>query len=101
MVSENDFVSEFCGLQIQINQNTTVDWNNCRREVCADSLVFLKGIKTDGAYKIMEIDENLFLHRNYVKVDIMFLYHCGYMEVYAIKPKKVSSLLFPVAVLRP
>jgi transposase-like protein len=54
---------EFCEIQLKMNHNTTVDWNNFMREVCINSLVGGEYPKIGGKDLTVEIDESLFTRR--------------------------------------
>lgn len=45
---------EFCQLQLDMNHNTTVDWNNYLREVCENTLIPHKINKIDEVDKIVK-----------------------------------------------
>jgi transposase-like protein len=53
---------EFCEQELEINHNTTVDWCNYMREVCADNLQ-RNPIRIGGPNTTVEIDESLFSRR--------------------------------------
>lgn len=54
---------KFCEKQLEINKNTTVDWNNYMREVCVAVLNSQEKKLIGGEGRIVEIDESLFSKR--------------------------------------
>ncbi|GBO46687.1 hypothetical protein AVEN_74054-1 [Araneus ventricosus] len=51
---------EFCELQLQMNHNTSVEWNCLMRETCLNALLSRPKVKIGGSNKIIEIDEGIF-----------------------------------------
>lgn len=51
---------EWCGRELDICRETTIDCNNYLREVCADAMLNLPTHKVGGPGCIVEIDESLF-----------------------------------------
>ncbi|GIY04449.1 DDE_Tnp_IS1595 domain-containing protein [Caerostris extrusa] len=51
---------DLCEMQLEMNHNTAVDWNNYLREVCANALLSRPNIEIGGSNKIVEIYKSLF-----------------------------------------
>jgi hypothetical protein len=54
---------EWCEKQLELNKNTTVDWNMYMRETCAEALFNQEKKKIGGPEEVVEIDESLFSRR--------------------------------------
>ena len=52
----------FCNFELEMNESTTIDWNNYLREVCAHTLI-LNPVVIGGPGKTVEIDESMFARR--------------------------------------
>lgn len=61
--SEEFTSMKFCEKQININQETAVDWNNYMREVCVAVLTSQEKKLIGGEGEIVEIDESMFTKR--------------------------------------
>lgn len=55
---------DYCERELEINHNTTIDWNNYLREVCAAKLLRNRN-PIGGNGMTVEIDESLFFRRKY------------------------------------
>ncbi|XP_059168853.1 male abnormal protein mab-31-like [Physella acuta] len=62
---------DFCELQLQMNHNSTVDWNKYMREICANALISRPKVKIGGSSKVVEIDEIIFPQGKNVERDLM------------------------------
>lgn len=47
---------QFCELQLEMNHNTVVDWNNYMREICANALMARDNVKIGGPGKTIELN---------------------------------------------
>jgi transposase-like protein len=55
---------KFCERELEISENTVIDWNNYLREVCASSIIN-QLIIIGGPGEVVEIDESCFSRRKY------------------------------------
>ena len=54
---------EFCKHELEMSDETTVDWSNYMREICANYLVLKQRKLIGGPGQVVEIDESLFSKR--------------------------------------